>query len=104
MKIPLTQGKYALVEAQFHAQLIAMGPWYASKTRKTFYAKNDRRGYLHRVVWKLVHPGNVPRRLDHINQNGLDCRIRNLRPATNGENLRNHGRNSNNKSGYKGVS
>jgi hypothetical protein len=42
--------------------------------------------------------------IDHINRNPLDNSFLNLRKATMQQNLANRGRNSNNKTGYKGVS
>lgn len=56
----------------------------------------------HRLAWLYVH-GEWPSELDHINRNGLDNRLSNLRVATSGENQRNIGLRSDNKSGYKGV-
>lgn len=41
---------------------------------------------------------------DHINQNPLDNRKANLRIVTNSKNLFNRGKNTNNTSGFKGVS
>lgn len=43
-------------------------------------------------------------KVDHENHDTLDNRKSNLRPATQGENLCNRGKQSNNTSGYKGVS
>lgn len=55
--------------------------------------------YLHRFIT------NVPKGMvvDHINGNKLDNRRENLRICTQSENMANHPRNANNKSGFKGV-
>lgn len=58
----------------------------------------------HRVIWALYYDKWPGPYIDHINGIKDDNRISNLREATNRENLRNRGRPSTNKSGYKGVS
>jgi len=58
----------------------------------------------HRVAW-LLYYGDWPKGfLDHVNKDGLDNRITNLRAASYPENNRNKSLPSNNKSGYRGVS
>jgi len=58
----------------------------------------------HRLVW-LHHYGSEPSNfLDHINNVRNDNRIENLRKASNAENCRNRGKDTDNTSGYKGVS
>ncbi len=57
----------------------------------------------HRLIF-LMHKGYLPKTIDHINGDKLDNRIENLRAATVGQNQHNRKTNSNNTSGYKGVS
>lgn len=107
-KIPLTQGKFTLVDDCDFGYLSRFR-WYAWKSNqsKTFYArcyardsgaKDQVKLYMHR----LVLPG--VREVDHINGNGLDNQLHNLRPATRSEQMHNLKRRSDNTSGFKGVS
>ena len=61
---------------------------------------NYKQYFCHRIIFYMVH-GYMPSEIDHINGDGLDNRIENLRPCTRNENLRNRGTWSN--TGYKGV-
>jgi len=56
----------------------------------------------HRLAWLHVH-GENPKELDHINQNPLDNRIKNLRVVTHLENGKNQVLRKNNTSGVMGV-
>lgn len=58
----------------------------------------------HRVVWKMHYGTEPPEILDHIDGDGTNNRIENLREATVQQNGWNVKKSSRNKSGYKGVS
>jgi len=63
----------------------------------------DKWHFCHRLVWLYVH-GVEPTNVDHINGDGTDNRLCNLREVTFSENSRNTKRNSRNTSGVTGVS
>lgn len=56
-----------------------------------------------RLAWFYMHGEWPPMHVDHENLIRDDDRIRNIRPCTRSENQRNRSRQSNNTSGYKGV-
>lgn len=58
----------------------------------------------HRLAWIYVHGCEPPRGLDHINRVKTDNRMCNLRLASDMENGQNRSRQSNNLSGFTGVS
>jgi len=64
----------------------------------------DKRQYkVHRIVW-LLHSGkDFDTQIDHINGDGLDNRIENLREATSADNRQNIAVLRNNRSGFIGV-
>lgn len=62
------------------------------------------KSYLaHRVAWFMYYKEQPPNYIDHINRNGLDNRIANLRPATASENQRNIEVTSRSTTGLKGI-
>ena len=90
--IPLTQGKFAMVDDEDYDMLI-IHKWNYNK------CATRRKGILmHRVIMKCPE-GLV---VDHINRNRLDNRKANLRICTQAENLRNM-RRDDNRTGYVGV-
>lgn len=108
-RIPLTQGQWAIVLA-IHFEWLMQWRWYAAWADGTssFYAVrkqwvNGKRMVIgmHRFILGLP-PGRVEEG-DHKNNNTLDCRLSNLRPADDEGSARNHRKNKNNTSGYKGV-
>jgi len=108
-RIPLTQGKYAIVDPDDFERL-NKHKWYAVQCKNTCYAgRNSRPGAsqkrlyikMHRVVLKPPEGFIV----DHINRNGLDNRKANLRLATRAQNSLNRPyiKRPNSPSKYKGV-
>lgn len=106
-KIPLTQGKFALVDDTDYEEL-SKHNWYALKYKHTFYAVRsavvDGVHVTIRMSRELLglKPGDK-RQGDHGNLNGLDNQRHNLRVCTQPQNTQNRGLGKNNKSGYKGV-
>lgn len=70
--------------------------------RQIFYRGKT---YLsHRLAWLYVHGSLPPSDIDHVDGNGLNNAITNLRLCTKTQNMGNRKPNKNNTSGYKGVS
>ncbi len=112
--IKLTNGEVAIVDDEFHEQLSKM-TWAAFPgvnciyARSAVYRKLGKWDYqvknvlMHRLVLQLAGR-QLTKRTDHINRNGLDNRLDNLRPCDASQNRCNTGPRKNNKCGYKGVS
>jgi len=106
-KIPLTQGKYALVDDEDFEKLIKH-KWHLAKCYNTFYAKRGFRvkgnykhsitQFMHRVI--LNTPSGFE--TDHIDGNGLNNQKSNLRITTRRTNGQN--RHHNKTSSFLGVS
>ena len=111
-EIELTRGLVAIV-SNVDFKWLNQWKWYASKSSSgLFYAvrRTSRRDsprtmiHMHREVAKRAGKNIEGEHVDHRNQDSLDNRRGNLRPATHQQNLANRGPQRNNKSGYKGVS
>ena len=92
IKIPLTQGKFALVD-EADARFIINKKWYAARSRYTYYAYRGTRteagGRATMLMHRLILGLKKGEQADHINGNGLDNRRCNLRKCTRAENMRN---------------
>jgi len=99
--IPLTRGKFALVDAEDYYQL-AQFKWHTETGTKTFYAVRNHAGKqvkMHRAI--MAAPSHLL--VDHINHNGLDNRKANLRLCTRAQNNCNVVSRKGSASKYKGV-
>ena len=99
--IPLTQGKFAIVDAEDFDQL-SQYKWQAKKDKTTFYAVRSEKGTTIKMHRQIL---NAPKGLccDHKNHNGLDNRRSNLRLCTNAQNQYNQRPRNSGSSRYKGV-
>ena len=104
-KIPLTRGQYAIVDDIDYGKLMKY-KWQCAKSAGYCYASRAKWNgkycssvQMHRQI--LNAPKN--KYVDHINGNGLDNRRKNLRIATNSQNLMNSKIFNTNTSGYRGV-
>jgi hypothetical protein len=104
-QIPLTQGKFALVDDADYEWLMQWNYFYCNgyAARKTSGRFGEPRKliYMHREVMKAPDGTLV----DHRNtERTLDNRRRNLRVCTRSQNGANTKKHANNHSGFKGVS
>ena len=107
-EIKLTQGKVALVDDNMF-EYLSQWKWYVYKCGNKFYAARNIKISKGKIRLILMHRfitdnKNTKMHTDHINGNGLDNRIINLRICTHSQNSINRGAPINNKTGYKGVS
>lgn len=103
-EISLSKGKFALVDDEDFERVVQFkwtftAPGYAY--RQTYHKGVRERFYMHRFIMDAKTHNEV---VDHINGNRLDNRKSNLRVCTHKENTQNSKLQSNNTSGYKGVS
>lgn len=106
-KIPLSQGKFALVDdADF--EWLNQWNWYANKNHNTYYAVRSGKLngkntliLMHRQILGLTDPKIYG---EHWDGDGLNNQRSNLRPATNSENQKNKKSKTNGTSKYLGVS
>lgn len=100
--IPLTQGKFALVDDEDFDRLNCH-KWHAIKNGKTFYAgrnsPQNSKIYMHREALEMS--GKI--RVDHKDHDGLNNQKDNLRPASHAQNIRHQSLRKDNTSGFKGV-
>lgn len=99
--MPLANNKgEALIDAKYKEQVGAHN-WALNKSHGNLYALSRTGGSLHSLIADII---SMDRDIvDHIDRNGLDCRVANLRPATSMQNARNRKCQYSSISGFKGV-
>lgn len=100
-QIPLTQGKFAIVDDEDYGWL-NQWKWCTMQTPYGFVAvrrKGKSTMYMHRLITGAVHGKEV----DHKNHIRLDNRKANLRVCTRSQNAKNQVLQKNTASRYKGV-
>ncbi len=93
--IPLTQGKFAIVDDEDYDWLMQWN-WYY----KVYAARSKSKSHSAILMHRLILPGKM---IDHKNGNELDNRKCNLRECTRAENSYNQKGQKNSTSKYKGV-
>ena len=105
-KIPLSKGKYAIVDEEDYFYVSQFKWWYNNRYAvRDDYSSGKRKGILmHRLIYEL-HFGSIPEGIliDHIDRNPLNNRLENLRLATKQQNAQNHNKLKNNSSGFTGI-
>lgn len=105
-KIPLTQGRFSIVDDEDYEWLMKWKWSYSdgyAKRNKRFgprFLGKSMQIRMHRII--MDAPANM--QVDHINHDGLDNRRSNLRVVTHAQNSMNYKKPKSNTSGYKGVS
>jgi hypothetical protein len=104
-RIPLTQGKFALVDDEDY-EALARFKWYLQNDG--YAARNEKQEdetrrtvLMHRVI-AGAKPGDGMQ-VDHRDVDKLNNRRGNLRSCLRAENLKNYPRRADNTSGFKGV-
>jgi len=108
-RIPLTQGKEAIVDDEDHEYLMQW-KWCARRSGRCFHARRvlHRQGGKQKFVYMHAEVANraglLGHQVDHQDRNGLNNQRSNLRLATPLQNSLNRGLRQNNTSGATGVS
>ena len=100
-KIPLTQGKFSIVDDS-DFEWLNQWKWHylnIGYAARRDYSQKGKYVYMHRLI--IGFPTNY--QADHINRNKLDNRRSNLRMATKSQNMVNTDLRITNTSGYRGV-
>lgn len=103
---PLGRGFFVLLDDEDYEE---MSVWSWNISWKGYAIRTERAGgkrtiYLHREVAKRAGIKIGSKQVDHRDGDKMDCRRENLRIASNQQNQANVSRQTNNTTGFKGVS
>lgn len=101
--IPLTQGKFAIVDEQ-DFDWLNQWKWAFHSNGYAYRSAGGRKNRHCILMHRLIAGTTDGADTDHINRNKLDNRRANLRTASRAQNMANRGPLSTNTSGFKGVS
>lgn len=100
-RLPLTQGKWALVDAT-DLDWLMQWEWCAAQCRDGSWVA-QRGGEGATLLHQAILPVEPPLIVDHVNGDRLDCRRSNLRAATHSQNGANSKRKGKQPHGFKGI-
>jgi hypothetical protein len=104
-RVPLTGGKFALIDAS-DLPLVSRYKWYVDSwgyARGTRPSTTTKSGYTTILMHRLVINAKSGEQIDHVNGNPLNNRRCNLRKCTNAQNQMNRRKSSGRLSIFKGV-
>lgn len=103
--LTINSRKYGTIDVKYSsedAELVLKNTWHAQTyTKGSFRIANSKKKYLHRLILGIINPHIS---VDHIDMDPLNNTRENLRSCSHTENNCNRSKQSNNKSGHKGVS
>ena len=84
-----------------YEELVKSYKWHLQPNaqRTTFYVASNKGALMHRLITEAPKGADV----DHINHNGLDNRLENLRVCTHKENMQNQAFRRTNTTGYSNI-
>jgi len=107
IKVPLSQGKCALVDGEDADRVLAFKWTYYRnpKSHREYARRNKTKDGRQSSVWLHRFVLNAPTttQIDHRDGNGLNCQKANLRTASNAQNHQNQKLRRSSQTGFKGV-
>lgn len=101
--VPVGKHHFAIVDANKYKEITIHG-WSLAKGKYTFYARRkDKKTGKGILMHRELSGAKRGQEVDHVDGNGLNNTMANIRFATSAQNQQNKGLRSSNTSGFKGV-